>query len=576
VGESHVVKVADFGLARLIRDDTYTAHPGAKFPIKWTAPEGLAYNRFTTKSDVWAFGILLWEIATYGMSPYPGVELTDVYQLLESGYRMDAPPGCPTRVYELMRECWNWEPANRPSFLEIHYAMENMFQESSITEEVQRQLKGGAPTPQMPSKKARTASASSRHQSQDEFDRGQEEQLPPPTAAATPVLSTFGVGRQASTPTASSAPAEPLLAPGIVSTKSTVVQLRRSTNKQGRQAPAPPRRTSSFRDSMFADSDLPPEEGENLATLADYDDEQDMAVLRSDEPGSDVPPPANTSTFLPNPTGSGKRQQSASAAASALKKQAPHMGNRSLESFRQQQERSRSKSKTKDPAGASGKHSPRAHPRSSGRRGSGPTTASSSGQDEGGVQVAALDERNLKRAVNRYGTMPKGARIGAYLESLRVSGLTPDPSGSDTAGGGDSDTTSATFDNSSSQGGDTLDRVHPVTAERPPSAQATRTTSSVQQQQQLMMRSNSSHGGFNTGSSRSSRASPVPRGGLRRGHGAGNAPVPPQRGASVKDAPDFPPPPSFEEASPLSRRRAPLDGGNHLPERLARSAKAEG
>ena len=78
----NIFQVADFGLARLIREDTYTAQPGAKFPIKWTAPEGLAYNRFTTKSDVWAFGILLWEIATYGMSPYPGVELTDVYQVI--------------------------------------------------------------------------------------------------------------------------------------------------------------------------------------------------------------------------------------------------------------------------------------------------------------------------------------------------------------------------------------------------------------------------------------------------------------------------------------------------------------
>ena len=140
VSENHVVKVADFGLARLIRDDTYTAHPGAKFPIKWTAPEGLAYNKFTTKSDVWAFGILLWEIATYGMSPYPGVELTDVYQLLESGYRMECPPGCPPKVYELMRQCWSWDAIDRPSFLEIHYALENMFQESSITEGLSKSI----------------------------------------------------------------------------------------------------------------------------------------------------------------------------------------------------------------------------------------------------------------------------------------------------------------------------------------------------------------------------------------------------------------------------------------------------
>lgn len=78
-----LLQVADFGLARLMRDDTYTAHAGAKFPIKWTAPEGLAYNTFSTKSDVWAFGVLLWEIATYGMSPYPGVDLADVYHMLE-------------------------------------------------------------------------------------------------------------------------------------------------------------------------------------------------------------------------------------------------------------------------------------------------------------------------------------------------------------------------------------------------------------------------------------------------------------------------------------------------------------
>lgn len=134
VGENHLVKVADFGLARLMRDDTYTAHAGAKFPIKWTAPEGLAYNKFSTKSDVWAFGILLWEIATYGMSPYPGVDLTDVYHMLEKGYRMECPPGCPPKIYELMRQCWQWHAHERPTFKEIHHALENMFQESSITE----------------------------------------------------------------------------------------------------------------------------------------------------------------------------------------------------------------------------------------------------------------------------------------------------------------------------------------------------------------------------------------------------------------------------------------------------------
>lgn len=136
VGENHLVKVADFGLSRLMTGDTYTAHAGAKFPIKWTAPESLAYNKFSIKSDVWgrfsysgstsgnrsvvdcfmnhtnflmmtspAFGVLLWEIATYGMSPYPGIDLSQVYELLEKDYRMDRPEGCPEKVYELMRDC---------------------------------------------------------------------------------------------------------------------------------------------------------------------------------------------------------------------------------------------------------------------------------------------------------------------------------------------------------------------------------------------------------------------------------------------------------------------------------------
>nr|XP_023665294.1 tyrosine-protein kinase ABL1-like isoform X1 [Paramormyrops kingsleyae] len=140
VGENHLVKVADFGLSRLMTGDTYTAHAGAKFPIKWTAPESLAYNKFSIKSDVWAFGVLLWEIATYGLSPYPGIDLSQVYELLEKEYRMDRPEGCPEKVYELMRACWKWVPAERPSFAEIHQAFETMFQESSISDEVEKEL----------------------------------------------------------------------------------------------------------------------------------------------------------------------------------------------------------------------------------------------------------------------------------------------------------------------------------------------------------------------------------------------------------------------------------------------------
>lgn len=89
---------------------------------------------YNFQSDVWAFGVLLWEIATYGVSPYPGIELTDVYHKLEKNYRMEVPPGCPPKIYQLMCTCWRWNPNDRPSFKEIHHSLENMFQESSITD----------------------------------------------------------------------------------------------------------------------------------------------------------------------------------------------------------------------------------------------------------------------------------------------------------------------------------------------------------------------------------------------------------------------------------------------------------
>lgn len=75
VGVGQICKVADFGLSRLIEDDLYQAREGAKFPVKWTAPESFTYNRFTIKSDVWSFAVLMVEIVTLGKAPYPGTTL---------------------------------------------------------------------------------------------------------------------------------------------------------------------------------------------------------------------------------------------------------------------------------------------------------------------------------------------------------------------------------------------------------------------------------------------------------------------------------------------------------------------
>jgi fyn-related kinase len=93
VGENNIVKIADFGLARLIKEDEYEARVGARFPIKWTAPEAANYSKFSIKSDVWSFGILLTELVTYGRIPYPGMTNAEVLHQVEHGYRMPCPPG---------------------------------------------------------------------------------------------------------------------------------------------------------------------------------------------------------------------------------------------------------------------------------------------------------------------------------------------------------------------------------------------------------------------------------------------------------------------------------------------------
>ncbi|XP_011250860.1 tyrosine-protein kinase Abl isoform X2 [Camponotus floridanus] len=374
VGENHLVKVADFGLARLMRDDTYTAHAGAKFPIKWTAPEGLAYNKFSTKSDVWAFGILLWEIATYGMSPYPGVDLTDVYHMLEKGYRMECPPGCPPKVYELMRQCWQWSAADRPTFKEIHHSLENMFQESSITEEVEKQLQGGGEIPLLSYKKSQsTGSTGNIHGLVLVSEQLSSSGITQEGVGSVTKLSTFMGGLSSRS-------------------NSNMVQMRRSTNKKGKQAPAPPKRTSllsscsSFRDSAYQEQD---QQNVEVSTMT-LDDGTDlngidkifegitrdlvtMATQSITTGGCDMDDDGDGSqgtaehNFVPQPSTSPEPVSNLPC--------------------NQKQIKSR------------------------------PYTSKEL------VHVGALEVQNVKRAINRYGTLPKGARIGAYLESLRQSGM---------------------------------------------------------------------------------------------------------------------------------------------------------
>ncbi|XP_070963514.1 proto-oncogene tyrosine-protein kinase Src-like isoform X1 [Oncorhynchus clarkii lewisi] len=127
VGDNLVCKVADFGLARLIEDNEYTARQGAKFPIKWTAPEAALYGRFTIKSDVWSFGVLLTELATKGRVPYPGMVNREVLDQVERGYRMPCPAECPDSLHDLMLTCWRKDAEERPTFEYLQGFLEDYF-----------------------------------------------------------------------------------------------------------------------------------------------------------------------------------------------------------------------------------------------------------------------------------------------------------------------------------------------------------------------------------------------------------------------------------------------------------------
>ncbi|XP_043254467.1 proto-oncogene tyrosine-protein kinase receptor Ret isoform X1 [Colletes gigas] len=126
-----VCKISDFGLTRdVYEDDAYLKRSKGRVPVKWMAPESLADHVYTSKSDVWSFGVLLWELVTLGASPYPGVDVHNLYNLLKAGYRMERPPNCSQHLYKLMVSCWHQEPGMRPSFKELTSHWERMLEDS--------------------------------------------------------------------------------------------------------------------------------------------------------------------------------------------------------------------------------------------------------------------------------------------------------------------------------------------------------------------------------------------------------------------------------------------------------------
>ncbi|XP_028647233.1 tyrosine-protein kinase Fes/Fps [Erpetoichthys calabaricus] len=127
VTERNVVKISDFGMSREEADGVYSATGGMKqIPVKWTAPEALNYGRYTTESDVWSFGILLWETFSRGLTPYTSMSNQQTREEIEQGYRMPAPDGCPADIYNLICRCWEYDPRKRPTFAVIHKELYNI------------------------------------------------------------------------------------------------------------------------------------------------------------------------------------------------------------------------------------------------------------------------------------------------------------------------------------------------------------------------------------------------------------------------------------------------------------------
>ncbi|XP_077343359.1 ephrin type-A receptor 7 isoform X5 [Lithobates pipiens] len=128
VNSNLVCKVSDFGLSRVIDDDADAVYTttGGKIPVRWTAPEAIQYRKFTSASDVWSYGIVMWEVMSYGERPYWDMSNQDVIKAIEEGYRLPAPMDCPACLHQLMLDCWQKERGERPKFEQIVGILDKM------------------------------------------------------------------------------------------------------------------------------------------------------------------------------------------------------------------------------------------------------------------------------------------------------------------------------------------------------------------------------------------------------------------------------------------------------------------
>ncbi|XP_065681610.1 uncharacterized protein LOC100201799 isoform X1 [Hydra vulgaris] len=130
VGSKKIVKISDFGLTRKVNDNLqYMSSKNRRLPIKWMAVEAIFDQTFTTYSDVWAYGVVLFEIVTLGGTPYPTINNRELLTLLKSGYRMDQPENCSELMYNIMLQCWNEDPLKRPTFTELREHFDKIISE---------------------------------------------------------------------------------------------------------------------------------------------------------------------------------------------------------------------------------------------------------------------------------------------------------------------------------------------------------------------------------------------------------------------------------------------------------------